>query len=122
MAEAEGVSDIGNGMGVAWGDLNSDGRLDLYVSNMSSTAGNRILGRLNDELDPETHALLMKLAAGNSIFLAKEGGGFERREKSAGGLGGSWAWSPVLCDLDLDGFLDVYLANGFVTGDQPFDT
>lgn len=122
VAEAEGVSDIGNGMGVTWGDLNSDGLLDLYVSNMSSTAGNRILGRLTDDIDPETHALLKKLAAGNSIFIAKEGGGFERREKSAGGLGGNWAWSAVVCDLDLDGFQDVYLANGFVTGDQPFDT
>ncbi|MFT7487541.1 MAG: hypothetical protein ACI9F9_003402, partial [Candidatus Paceibacteria bacterium] len=65
VAVAEGVRDMGNGMGVAWGDLNSDGLLDLYVSNMSSTAGNRILARLTDELDPETHALLKKLAAGN---------------------------------------------------------
>ncbi|MFT7485654.1 MAG: hypothetical protein ACI9F9_001504, partial [Candidatus Paceibacteria bacterium] len=59
---------------------------------------------------------------GNSIFLAQEDGGFKRRPKSEGGLGGSWAWSPAICDLDLDGFLDVYCANGFVTGDQPFDT
>jgi len=122
VATALGVDDIGNGMGVAWGDLTSNGRLDLYVSNMSSTAGNRILARLGDELDPETHALLKKLAAGNSIFLQGADGTFERRPKDAGGLNGSWAWSPAICDLDLDGFLDVYLANGFVTGDQPFDT
>lgn len=122
VAKEEGVSDPGNGMGVSWGDLNSDGLLDLYVSNMSSTAGNRILGRLTGTLDSETHAMLKKLAAGNSIFIAKAGGGFDSRPKSAGGLGGSWAWSPAICDLDLDGFLDVYLANGFVTGDQPFDT
>ncbi len=122
VAEQEGVSDAGNGMGVSWGDLNSDGLLDLYVSNMSSTAGNRILGRLEGTIDPETHAMLRKLAAGNSIFIARPDGGFERRSKSHGGLGGSWAWSPAICDLDLDGYLDVYLANGFVTGDQPFDT
>jgi hypothetical protein len=122
VAVERGVEDIGNGMGVSWGDLDADGRLDLYVSNMSSTAGNRILGRLDNSLDKETHALLTKLAAGNSIFIAREDGGFERLPKSAGGVNGSWAWSSVLCDLDLDGFLDVYLANGFVTGDQPFDT
>ncbi|MFT7671515.1 MAG: hypothetical protein ACI8X5_004235, partial [Planctomycetota bacterium] len=122
VAEAEGVRDMGNGMGVSWGDLNSDGLIDLYVSNMSSTAGNRILGRLQDSLDPETHTMLKKLAAGNSIFIAKADGGFLRRPKDAGGLGGSWAWSPAICDLDLDGYMDVFLANGFVTGDQPFDT
>ena len=119
---ARGLSDVGNGMGVSWGDLNSDGWLDLYVSNMSSTAGNRILGRLSEELDPETHAMLKKLAAGNSIFVQKPDGDFERLPKSAGGINGSWAWSPAICDLDLDGFLDVYCANGFVTGDQAFDT
>jgi len=122
VAEDDVLGDVGNGMGVSWGDLNSDGRLDLYVSNMSSTAGSRILGRLEGTIDPETHALLKKLAAGNSIFVAQPDGSFARRPKSAGGLGGSWAWSPALCDLDLDGYLDVYCANGFVTGDQAFDT
>lgn len=122
VAAERGVGDIGNGMGVAWGDLSGDGKLDLYVSNMSSTAGNRILARLGEELDPEIHAMLLKLAAGNSIFFQKAEGGFERLPKEAGGINASWAWSPALIDMDLDGRLDVYCANGFVTGDQPFDT
>ncbi len=117
-----GVLDSGNGMGVSWGDLDSDGRLDLYVSNMSSTAGNRILGRLGDQLDASTLAMLKKLAAGNSIFLQGADGRFVKQPKYAGGVGGNWAWSTALCDLDLDGALDVFCANGFVTGDQPFDT
>ena len=45
-AAERGVVDTGNGMGVSFGDFNNDGRLDLHVTNMSSTAGNRILGRL----------------------------------------------------------------------------
>ena len=45
-AQERGVLDAGNGMGVSFGDFNNDGRLDLHVTNMSSTAGNRILGRL----------------------------------------------------------------------------
>ena len=48
-AEAAGILDQGNGMGAAFGDLTNDGKLDLYVSNMSSTAGNRILDRYQDE-------------------------------------------------------------------------
>lgn len=122
VAEELGVVDSGNGMGVTWGDLNSDGHLDLYVSNMSSTAGNRILGRLEGELDAETHAMLKKLAAGNTIFLQGDEGGFSRLPRSAGGVNGSWAWSTALFDIDLDGALDAFCANGFVTGDQPFDT
>lgn len=122
-AEAMGVADRGNGMGAAFGDLTSDGRPDLYIANMSSTAGNRILGRLSEDIDPETHAMLKKLAAGNSIFTAAaDGKGFDRLPREGGGIGANWAWSTALTDLDLDGDLDVFCSNGFVTGKLPFDT
>lgn len=117
-----GVKDKGNGMGVTFGDLNQDGLLDLYVSNMSSTAGNRILGRLQDDLDPELHATLKKLAAGNTIFLSGPTARFEQLASDAGGVNASWAWSAVLRDFDLDGCLDVYCVNGYVTGDLAHDT
>ncbi len=120
-AEARGVRDVGNGMGAAWADLDQDGRLDLYVSNMSSSAGNRILKRLGGE-GSEVGATLLKLAAGNSIFFQREGGSFEAQPAAKGGLGASWAWSPALLDIDLDGLLDVYVANGFISGESAKDT
>ena len=43
VAAERGVLDPGNGMGVSFGDFQNDGHLDLHVTNMSSTAGNRIL-------------------------------------------------------------------------------
>lgn len=125
-AEAAGVSDLGNGMGTLWGDLDSDGRVDLYVANMSSTAGNRILARLENQDGAWND--LRKMAGGNSIFRSRSPAGdggtlaFERQPKSVGGVGASWAWSPVLFDLDLDGTLDLYCCNGFVTGDTAADT
>ena len=122
-ADTFGLTDTGNGMGVSFGDLSGDGRLDVYVSNMSSTAGNRILRRLGDDIDAETHALLTKLAAGNSIFVrGEEDARFERLPADRGGIGASWAWSPALVDLDRDGDLDVFCTNGFVTGKLAFDT
>ncbi|MFT5286433.1 MAG: hypothetical protein ACI8TQ_002602 [Planctomycetota bacterium] len=121
VAEELGIVDKGNGMGVSFGDLDNDGALDLYVSNMSSTAGNRILGRIQDELDPETFSWLKKLAAGNSIFMSSDSK-FTKLAKDAGGVGGNWAWTPALADYDLDGRLDIFCTNGFVTGDLPHDT
>jgi hypothetical protein len=120
VASAAGVDDLGNGMGAAWGDLDNDGALDLYVANMSSTAGNRILGRLAG--DEERRKSLLKMAAGNSVFVSRAGGAFERAAPSKGGVDANWAWSAALADLDLDGRLDVFCANGFITGDTPADT
>ena len=121
VAAAVGVLDVGNGMGSTWGDLDCDGQLDLYVSNMSSSAGNRILKRFADRQRSSTENVLFKLAGGNSVFLQR-GGKFERLDPKAGGIGASWAWGSSLLDLDLDGDLDIYVANGFISGDSLKDT
>ncbi len=122
-AAAYGVVDVGNGMGATFGSLTALGELDLYVSNMSSTAGNRILARLGQDLDPETHAMLKKLAAGNSLFLRRAGEPrFDPSPAANGGVGANWAWTAVLFDLDLDADLDVFCTNGFVTGTLAHDT
>jgi hypothetical protein len=121
VAEELGLLDRGNGMGVSFGDLNNDGLLDVYVANMSSTAGNRILDRLKDDVDEEVYEMLKKTAAGNTIFL-RSGDGFEALPSEAGGVNASWAWSPILCDFDLDGRTDIFVTNGFVTGDLAHDT
>jgi hypothetical protein len=130
VSEACGVADLGNGMGVTWGDLDSDGLPDLYVANMTSTAGNRILRRLSQQDDSATQALF-KMAGGNSVFLARAAADdtddgddvqFERFSPDKGGVGASWAWSVLTQDLDLDGHLDLFCANGFVTGNTAADT
>jgi hypothetical protein len=118
-AKELGVEDLGNGMGVTWADLDTDGRLDLYVSNMSSTAGKRILERM--QVKDDSWKGLSKMAAGNTIFLAREGS-FERVASSQGGIGASWAWAPALFDIDNDGRLDLYCSSGYVTGDTAADT
>ncbi len=87
---------------------------------MSSTAGNRILNRLAGDLDPDVHAMLKKAAAGNTIF-ARTADGFQTLANS-GGTGAAWAWASGLADFDLDGTLDVFCTNGFVTGDLAHDT
>jgi hypothetical protein len=63
VTEETGTADIGFGMGASWGDYDGDGRHDLYVTNMYSTAGRRIteeLGSMGGSLAP--------MARGNSLF------------------------------------------------------
>ena len=80
------------------------------------------MDRLEDSIDQETYLVLRKLAAGNSIFFQEEDGNLKRLPKNAGGIGASWAWSANLADLNLDGRLDIFCTNGFVTGNLAFDT
>ncbi len=114
-----GVLDPGSGMGVSFGDVDNDGALDLHVTNMSSTAGRRLLARLYGEAPPP---LLAKLAAGNSLYrrLAEER--FEDWTGRSGGLAAGWAWGGGFVDFDNDGWQDLYLPAGFVSGTSMHDT
>ncbi len=116
-----GVVDPGNGMGVAFGDVDNDGDLDLHVTNMSSTAGNRILGRLIPDARPDTH-VLKKIASGNTIFTNRGNGYFENLTDKIGYLSAGWAFGGGFIDFDNDGWEDEFSANGFVSGSSMNDT
>jgi hypothetical protein len=120
-AGERGVLDPGNGMGVSFGDFNNDGRVDLHVTNMSSTAGNRILGRLFPGATPDKN-VLKKLASGNSLFENLGGGRFREVTAEVGPFGGAWAWGGGFIDFDNDGHEDVYSPNGFISGKSMKDT
>jgi thiol-disulfide isomerase/thioredoxin len=106
-AGERGVLDPGNGMGVSFGDYNNDGRLDIHASNMSSTAGNRILTRLFPGAGPQDN-VLKKLAAGNNLFENTGDGKFKDVTAQVGGFSGGWAWGGGFIDFDNDGDLDVF--------------
>lgn len=120
-ARERGVLDPGNGMGVSFGDYNNDGLLDVHASNMSSTAGNRILARLFPNQGPKEN-VLKKLAAGNDLFENMGGGKFRDVTAEVGGFGGGWAWGGGFIDFDNDGWEDIYTPNGFISGKSMKDT
>jgi hypothetical protein len=120
-AKERGVLDPGNGMGVSFGDYNNDGLLDIHASNMSSTAGNRILARLFPNQGPKEN-VLKKLAAGNNLFENTGGGRFRDVTAEVGGFGGGWAWGGGFIDFDNDGWEDIYTPNGFISGKSMKDT
>ena len=120
-AEQFGIVDPGFGMGVSFGDYDNDGDLDLHVTNMSSTAGNRILKLLY----PEQHEIrqsLGKQAAGNSLYENQGDSGFSDVTSVIGGLSGGWAFGGGFVDFDNDGWADLYTPNGFVSGKTMKDT
>lgn len=83
------------GMGVDFGDLNGDGRPDMFVSNIT-----------------EQFALM------ESNFAWVSGGAMEYTDRSEQlGLARSgWGWDTRLDDFDNDGSLEVLQATGFVHG------
>jgi hypothetical protein len=115
-----GTSDTGFGMGVTWVDYDGDGLMDLYVSNMYSTAGNRILGRGPGKMTPEQHAKLKKMAHGNTLLRNRGDGRFEDVTEKMGVGRAGWAWSSAAYDYDNSGFPHLYVANGFRS--SPFAT
>ena len=120
-AAERGVLDPGNGMGVSFGDYNNDGRLDIHASNMSSTAGNRILSRMFPDSSPKDN-VLKKLAAGNNLFENTGDGKFRDVTAEVGGFSGGWAWGGGFIDFDNDGWEDIYTPNGFISGKSMKDT
>ncbi len=96
------------GMNVDMGDIDRNGRLDIYVTN--------ILARR------------YKTDEGNMLWLnysdpAKTGGSrFSNISREAGTHDGGWGWGGKFADFNNDGWLDIFAVNGFVTGPDPNNT
>jgi tetratricopeptide (TPR) repeat protein/peroxiredoxin len=118
VAPQAGVEDVGAGMGVSWFDYDNDGAQDLYVANMWTAAGMRIsTQKIFQKNAPEkVRALYRKHAMGNSLFRDTGGGAFHNNGAVAGVEIGRWAWSSDAWDFDHDGFPDLYVANGMISG------
>jgi len=118
VAEAAGVLDIGPGMSGCWFDYDNDGRLDLYVSDMWEAPGERVAMQeaFSQRLPAEVYALYRHHAKGNSLFRNLGNGHFEDRSALAGVERSGWSWSNHAWDFDHDGFLDLYIANGMISG------
>ncbi len=113
-----GVEDVGAGMSVCWLDYDNDGKQDLYVADMWTAAGERISEEPNFQKDatPQARALYRKHAMGNSMFRNREPQPSEDVSARSGAAMGRWAWCSDSWDFDHDGYPDLYIANGMITG------
>src|SRR5580658_5382992 len=122
VAAQAAAEDVGAGMSVSWLDYDNDSAQDLYVANMWTAAGERISMQdiFKKDTPPEIRALYQKHAMGNSL-LRNRGTTFEDATKASGVGMGRWSWSSDAFDFDHDGFPDLYIANGMVSGPSRTD-
>ncbi len=115
---ADHPADFGT-MGLAVGDIDNDGRIDIYCANMYSKAGTRVIGNMKpDAYPPKVMEKLRRLVAGSQLHLNKGDLKFQQvgEEKQLASVG--WAYGAALADLDGDGFLDVYATAGYISRDR----
>ncbi|MDP7062238.1 MAG: VCBS repeat-containing protein [Planctomycetota bacterium] len=121
---ARGADDIGAAMGVSVADANLDGKMDILVTNMFSSAGRRIAtqnDKFMDGNDVEVHKDYVRHARGNSLLFGGEGTDFlDVTDQTRIAVGG-WAWSAKFVDFNNDGFDDIYSPNGFLTNEDSQD-
>ena len=97
--------------------------MDVYVSNMFSAAGNRIAyqRKFHPQAENTTRNQLQRLARGNSLFENAQDGTFRDVSVESSVTMGRWAWGSMMMDMNNDGWEDIVVANGFITGEDSGD-
>ncbi|WP_340200612.1 CRTAC1 family protein [Ascidiimonas sp. W6] len=92
------------GMGVDFGDINGDGLMDIYVSNIA-----------DDWALHESHFVFVN--TGETDVINKGIAPFENKSEVLGLSRSSWAWEAKLIDFNNDGVKEAIQGTGFVKGD-----
>ncbi|WP_419190221.1 FG-GAP-like repeat-containing protein [Saltatorellus ferox] len=111
-------------MGAALADLEADGAWDLYVSNMSSEEGMRMVPHAAD-LSDHMRSRVDTIARGNRFFSQPPASGateppptetlWRERAQTLGVHEGEWAWGCQFVDVDGDGAQEILVTNGFAS-------
>ena len=112
-------------MGMDVGDLNGDGRADIFVADMLSNDTRRLKTQM------PTHTALPKRPGSselqlqqqrNTLHINRGDGSFTELAQLAGVSASGWSWGTLLTDVDLDGWQDILIANGHLWDIMDADT
>jgi hypothetical protein len=108
-------TDFGS-MGLAAGDLDNDGNIDLFIAAMYSKAGSRVIGNLRpDTYKPDIMHKLRTFVQGNQVHRNLGNLKFEQLGSKLQVNASGWAYGPALVDMNNDGWLDIYSTAGFIS-------
>ncbi|HEY3706775.1 MAG TPA: FG-GAP-like repeat-containing protein [Terracidiphilus sp.] len=112
------VESVGAGMGCCWADFDNDGHQDVYVPSMWEAAGQRVSEQAQFHADAKENvrALYQRHARGNALYRNQGDGTFKNVGQAAAVEMGRWSWSSDFWDWDHDGYSDLYVSNGYLTG------
>ncbi len=103
-------------MGVDMADINRDGFYDLFVSDMLSPdhylRHTQRLSISKDVANPGEMSARPQDSI-NTLQLARGDGTFAEISQLSGLEASDWTWTPMFLDVDLDGYEDLLISNGF---------
>jgi tetratricopeptide (TPR) repeat protein/peroxiredoxin len=117
------VESVGAGMSCCWADFDNDGRQDIYVPSMWEAAGQRVSGQqqFHAKAPANIRELYQRHARGNALYRNAGEGTFQNVGHEAGVEMGRWSWCSDFLDFDHDGYSDLYVANGYLSGPERSD-
>ena len=111
-------------MGMDVADLNRDGFDDFMVVDMLSRDHRRRMTQRNTMYagraltgSPEDREQYPR----NTLFMNRGDGTYAEIAQYAGLEASEWSWAPIFLDVDLDGFEDVLIPNGFIRDNMNVD-
>lgn len=106
-------------MGVTIADFDNTGAWSMYISNMYSHAGNRIVPLIQG-IGEEMRSLGLLLAQGNQLYeQVPQARAWTETGIARGVNWADWAWGCHWWDPDNDGDRDLFVTNGFTTHADP---
>ena len=103
-------------MGIDFADIDRDGQDDLIVVDMlAHEPDKRITQLVKDLPDPGERERVDSRPQynRNTLFFGRPDGTYAEGALLAGVAATDWSWCPIFLDVDLDGYEDLLVSNGF---------